>query len=230
MMKLAYKAITILGLFSIITSQLFARAGDSTSIVGLESQARMIFQNLKSDDLTIEAFSNAYIGYRQLLHENIVEKKNILTIIDFNKSSKEERFFIIDISKQSVIHESLVAHGKNSGWDIPTSFSNIPNTNKSSLGFYLTGETYVGKHGLSLKLDGLEEGINDNARKRHIVIHEADYVSDEFVNKIGRLGRSFGCPSLPDENYNQVINLIKNKSLLFIYAEKDFYFDMSNYL
>jgi hypothetical protein len=157
-------------------------------------------------------------------------RENILTIIDFNKSSTEKRFFIIDLKKQEIIHESLVAHGKNSGWDIPESFSNVINSKKSSLGFFLTGETYTGKHGLSLKLDGLEKDINDNARKRHIVIHSADYVSNLFIDKFGRLGRSFGCPTLPSENYNKIIDLIKNKSLIFIYSNQKEYFSKSEYL
>ena len=124
----------------------------------------------------------------------------------------------------------MVAHGKNSGWEIPKSFSNQSNSYKSSLGFYLTAETYTGKHGLSLRLDGMEKGINDNARKRHIVIHSADYVSYEFTKKIGRLGRSFGCPSLPAKNYNKVIDLIKDKSVIFIYSPQPDYLTKSELL
>lgn len=228
-MKFLNKVLTTLFL-ALIPLQIHAFETDSATWAGYNNQAKSIYQNLNSDDLSMEAFAYAYSGYRQLLNKNVVGKKNILTVIDFNKSSKEERFFIIDISKESVIYQSLVAHGKNSGWDVPTSFSNIANTNKSSLGFYITGETYIGKHGMSLKLDGLEKGINDNARKRHIVIHAADYVNNEIIKNIGRLGRSFGCPSLPAENYNQIIDLIKNKSLLFIYSDQKEYFNLSDYL
>lgn len=217
-------------LASIIPLQLFAWRIDSTRMTSYDSLAEFIYQQLKSEDLSFAAFSNAYKGYHQLLDDNLIEKSNILTIIDFNKSSKDERFFVIDLSKHKLIHESLVAHGKNSGWDIPSSFSNLANSYQSSLGFYITGETYIGKHGLSLKLDGLEKGINDNARKRHIVIHSADYVSESFVEKIGRLGRSFGCPSLPAENYNIIIDLIKDKSLIFIYSDQKDYFNKSAFL
>lgn len=224
------KALFTLLLILIIPFQLFACQIDSARMSNYARLAKSIYQQLKSEDLSFEAFSNAYKGYHQLLDDNLIEKTNILTVIDFNKSSKEERFFVIDLSKYKLIHESLVAHGKNSGWDIPSSFSNLANSHQSSLGFYVTGETYIGKHGLSLKLDGLEKGINDNARKRHIVIHSADYVSDSFVEKIGRLGRSFGCPSLPAENYNKIIDLIKDKSLIFIYSDQNDYFNKSEYL
>lgn len=229
-MKSLYKALVTISLAALIPAQVFAGEIDSVTLLTYDNLARTIYKNLNNDELSYAAFSHAYVGYRQMILGKTIEKKNIITVIDFNKSSKEERFFIIDINKQELIHESLVAHGKNSGWDIPSSFSNQTNSHKSSLGFYITGETYFGKHGLSLRLDGLEKGINDNARKRHIVIHAADYVSDDFVNKIGRLGRSFGCPSLPDENYNQIIELIKDKSLIFIFSNQEDYFIKSEYL
>ena len=202
----------------------------STNYSSLDSLSYDIYQSLNTTDLNFETFSFAYHGYWQIVAEGDTEKKNILTIIDFNKSSTEKRFFIIDLDIQKIIHESLVAHGKNSGWDIPSSFSNMANSHKSSLGFYLTGETYMGKHGLSLKLDGLEKDINDNARKRNIVIHSANYVSGSFIDKFGRLGRSFGCPSLPSDNYNSIIDLIKNKSIIFIYSSQKEYFSKSDYL
>ena len=155
-----YKAIFPFTLLLIISLQVIAIEIDSTRLSNNETRALKIYQQLDSQELSFDAFSSAYKGYRQLLSKTIIEKKNILTVIDFNKSSKKERFFIIDLSTYSIIHESLVAHGKNSGWDIPSSFSNLENSHKSSLGFYVTGETYVGKHGLSLKLNGLEKGIH----------------------------------------------------------------------
>ena len=160
-MKCTFKAVLIILFIAFSKEILFAHASDTASTVGDDQQVLSIYQKLKNDHLSIKAFLNAYKGYLQLIDQEVINKKNLLSIIDFNKSSKEERFFIIDLSKPTIIHESLVAHGKNSGWDIPTSFSNIPNTNKSSLGSFLTGETYFGKHGLSLMLDGLERGIND---------------------------------------------------------------------
>ena len=141
----------------------------------------------------------------------------MLSVVDFSKSGKEKRFFVIDLKKREILYRSLVAHGKNSGSNYAHRFSNVPESNTSSLGFYITNETYWGKHGLSLRLDGKEKSINDNARKRDIVIHGADYVSEDFIRARGHLGRSFGCPALPIENTKAIIETIKNKSCLFIY-------------
>jgi len=203
---------------------------DSVGAINYYSRSISIYRSLGTTDLSYKAFYYAYRGFYKLKSMVNDSKKNLLTVIDFNKSSKEDRFFIIDLSKKEILHESLVAHGKNSGWDIPTTFSNLANSYMSSLGFYITGETYFGKHGLSLKLDGLEKGINDNARNRHIVIHAADYVSNQFIKQVGRLGRSFGCPSLPIEHYSEVIDLIKNKSLIFIFSDQKEYLSSSKYL
>ena len=231
-MKFRLTAFFTFTLFSLLAGKIHASflSLDSIHFSDYDSLSRCIYQSLDNRNLSFETFSYAYLGYWQLSSEEALKKKNILTIIDFNKSSTEKRLFIIDLKKQKIIHESLVAHGKNSGWDIPKSFSNVVNSKKSSLGFFLTAETYTGKHGLSLKLDGLEKDINDNARKRHIVIHSADYVSNHFINKVGRLGRSFGCPSLPSENYSKIIDLIKNKSLIFIYSNQKEYLSKSEYL
>ena len=193
-------------------------------------EIKEIYSEIGEDELSFEVFQNAMMGYHQIMREQSVEKANLLTIIDFNKPSTTDRLFIVDVEKRKVIHKSLVAHGKNSGWNTPTKFSNRINSYQSSLGFYMTGETYTGKHGLSLKLDGLEKGINDNARERYIVIHSASYVSKSFIKKAGRLGRSFGCPSLPEEQFDEVIDMIKNKSILFIYANQRDYFKASQYL
>ena len=220
--------IFFIGFLSI--NDLHAEEVDSLDCRIDQEEVHTIFQSLKSRNLSKEAFDKAMEGYFRIVNDVPVAKRNILTIIDFNKSSKQDRFFIVDLQKRKVLHESLVAHGRNSGWDIPEQFSNQPNSYKSSLGFYLTGETYIGKHGRSLKLDGLEKGINDNARRRYIVIHQADYVSDNFVDRVGRLGRSFGCPSLPAEDYDSVINLIKDRSLIFIYSNQSEYFKKSSYL
>jgi hypothetical protein len=150
-------------------------------------------------------------------------KKNIITIIDFTKPSTEERFFIIDLEHKELKYNCYVAHGRNSGDDYAKSFSNDSESLKSSLGFYLTAETYSGVHGYSLKLDGLEKNINDKARRREIVIHGAEYVSDEFIKKYGRLGRSWGCPALPINISKEIIDLISGGSCLFIYGDDKYY-------
>jgi len=166
--------------------------------------------------LSFEVFNMAFTGYNKM---EGIRKKNIITIIDYSKSSSEERMFVVDVDKRLLLFHCQVAHGKNSGEDIAVSFSNEPNSLQSSLGFFLTAETYTGENGYSMKLDGLEKGINDNARSREIVIHGADYVSEDFIKKYGRLGRSWGCPALPQTIAKEVIDVISNGSCLFIFGE-----------
>ena len=128
-----------------------------------------------------------------------------------------KRLWVIDLEKNIVLFQTLVAHGRNTGEEFAKEFSNQSESFKSSIGFYATGEIYDGKHGKSLKLDGLEKGLNDKARERAVVIHGADYVSESFIKSNGRLGRSQGCPAVPNEISAQLIELIKDKSCLFIY-------------
>lgn len=165
---------------------------------------------------TFNSFSNAITGFYKLKEKGLI-KNNVLTIIDFSLSSNVKRMWVIDIDKKVVLMNTYVAHGRNTGEEFATSFSNENSSLKSSLGFYTTGEIYKGKHGISLKLDDLEKGINDNARKRCIVIHSANYVSTGFIKNNKILGRSQGCPALPVEVSSKIINIIKNKSCLFIY-------------
>jgi hypothetical protein len=131
--------------------------------------------------------------------------------------SSQKRLFVIDLSNYKVLHNTLVAHGRNSGRETATSFSNQNESYKSSPGFYITKETYEGKNGYSLKLEGIEYGINNNAFERGIVVHGADYVSQDFVNAQGYIGRSQGCPALPVRQNRPVINTIKNGTCLFVY-------------
>jgi hypothetical protein len=177
--------------------------------------------------LSFEVFKAGVRGYSQT---DKIRKKNIITIIDFTKPSTAKRCFVIDIDNRKLLYHCFVAHGKNSGDNFAGSFSNKPESLKSSLGFYLTSETYSGKHGYSLRLDGLEKSINDNARSREIVIHGADYVSQEFIDKHGRLGRSWGCPALPVEISKEVIDKISRGSCLFIYGKDESYFINSTYI
>ena len=165
---------------------------------------------------TFESFLAAFEGYEQLKQQGKIENE-ILTIVDFSLSSTQERMWVIDMKTQKVILKSLVSHGRNSGSEFATDFSNTSESFKSSLGFYVTGETYIGKHGLSLRLDGMEYGINDNARNRAVVVHGADYVSKSFIKNTGRLGRSQGCPAVPYEVHKELIQTIKGKSCIFIY-------------
>jgi hypothetical protein len=171
---------------------------------------------LKKIGLDKNVFEKALKGFEKLYTQGKVTSE-ILSVCDFTKSSTEKRLFIIDLAKREVLFNSLVAHGKNTGEEFASKFSNEPSSYQSSLGFYVTGETYFGKHGLSLKLNGVEKGFNDNAEKRAIVMHGADYVSENFIAAQGRLGRSFGCPSVPVELHEPIINTLKGGSCLFIY-------------
>jgi hypothetical protein len=177
--------------------------------------------------LSFQIFDAAVTGYSRT---EKIRKKNIFTIIDFTKSSTTMRCFVIDMDKRNLLYNCFVAHGKNSGDNFAESFSNEPESLKSSLGFYLTAETYSGKHGYSLRLDGLEKNINDNARSREIVIHGADYVSQEFIDAHGRLGRSWGCPALPVEISKEVIDKISHGCCLFIYGKDENYIKNSTFL
>ena len=165
-----------------------------------------------------EVYHRAVIGYTNLKAQGKVKNEK-LTIIDFSLSSKKKRLWIVDMKENKILKNKLVAHGKNSGFDIPNSFSNTRHSNQSSLGFYLTGENYHGKYGLSLRLDGLETGFNSNARQRAVVMHRARYVNDNISKGLGRLGRSFGCPAIDwTEDSTQIIKDIANKSVMFIYS------------
>jgi hypothetical protein len=187
------------------------------------NSADAIYEALQLPDQalpSIEIFELAYIGWEKL-DSNL--KSPVLTIIDFSLPSTERRLWIIDLKSKSILLNSVVAHGRNSGELLASKFSNNPESYQSSLGFYKTGETYQGKHGYSLRLDGLEKGINDQARNRAIVIHGADYASEAFAKINGRLGRSLGCPALPTELSTKAIDLIKDGSLIFIFGNDENY-------
>jgi hypothetical protein len=172
------------------------------------------------ETISFEVFKTVLLGQQKIKN---LYKKNLLTIIDFSKPSTEKRFFVIDLESKRLIYKCFVAHGKNSGDIYARSFSNQTGSLKSSLGFFLTAETYYGDHGYSLRLEGLEKGINDNARAREIVIHGAEYVSEESIKKYGRLGRSWGCPALPVDISKEIIDKISGGSCLFIYADDIYY-------
>jgi len=187
------------------------------------SDIPVIYKSLPDTALSYEAFELGVQGFIQLQNEGKLNNDSLLTIIDFNKPSDQQRLFIVDLKNRKIIERSLVAHGKNTGALYAKYFSNSPNSHKSSLGFFITTNAYIGKHGYSLRLNGMEPGINSNAYDRDIVFHKANYVSDDFIKEYGRLGRSFGCPVLPNEKNDEIINLIKDKSCLFIfYPSRDY--------
>ena len=184
------------------------------------SSCRQLYQEMQLEGVVnFEAFEQAITGN----HKNQHKTKEILTLVDFSKPSTEERFYVFDMRHKKLLFSSLVSHGKNSGGNYATSFSNENGSLKSSLGFFLTENTYQGKNGYSLVLNGLEKGINDRAKERAIVIHGAAYSNPSVIASSGRLGRSFGCPALPQAVSKPIINTIKGGSLLFIYANNKNY-------
>ena len=191
----------------------------NTTTPTFEMKAETVYRGLHTNNLALpkmESFSEALKGFYLLKEKGIIQK-DILTLVDFSMSSNSKRLWVIDLTTNTILYNSLVAHGRNTGEEFANEFSNQAESFKSSVGFYSTGEIYDGKHGMSLKLDGLEKGLNDKARERAVVIHGADYVSESFIKQNKRLGRSQGCPALPVEMNAKIINVIKDKSCLFIY-------------
>lgn len=178
--------------------------------------------------LEYDIFRLAIIGYLNMYRQ--LSKKRVITIIDYNQPSTKERCYVIDLKSKKISYNTLIAHGEKSGDNYSVSFSNELGTGKSSMGFYVTAETYYGRHGYALRLDGLEPSYNDNARKRGIVIHGSDYVSREYIKSHGMLGQSGGCPALPITKNNNIINTIKNGSCMFIYYSDNAYLNNSEYL
>jgi hypothetical protein len=173
--------------------------------------------HLEQAGLKPEVFEKAVTGFYNLKNSGkISADKSILTIADFDQNSTKKRLWIIDLNKDSLLLNTWVAHGSRSGDDLATRFSDENDSFESSLGFYVTAEIYRGKHGRSLRLDGMDEGYNSNARKRSIVVHGAPYVSQGTINQLGRLGRSQGCPAVAAELADLVINTIEGKTVIFI--------------
>lgn len=186
--------------------------------------------NLQALGLSQQAFSYAYKGYTKLLQKGTLAHAGLLTICDFSQSANNKRLYLIDIINQRLITTSYVAHGRNSGGEYATQFSNRPESLQSSLGFYVTRDTYMGVHGLSLRVDGLEKGYNDNAMERAIVVHGADYIGEGRLRNGSYMGRSFGCPALPANISRTIINTIKDGTCLFIYHPSQKYLNGSKIL
>ncbi len=178
---------------------------------------------LDASGISKEAFENAMKGYQQLLRKNMLQKANVITIVDYSLPSTQKRLYVLDMSDGKVLFHSLAAHGRNSGLLYAANFSNQPSSLKTSLGFFITGTTYTGNNGYSLKLNGCEKGINDKAMQRAIVIHGAAYVSENFIQQTGYLGRSHGCPAIPENISHKLIDVIKGGSCVFLYhPEKNY--------
>ncbi|HEX4959273.1 MAG TPA: murein L,D-transpeptidase catalytic domain family protein [Thermoanaerobaculia bacterium] len=168
--------------------------------------------------LSPKVLSQALDAVDEARARGISGKSSLLTIIDYSLPSTQPRLWVLDLARGKVLFHELVAHGAGSGDKVATRFSNVVESRATSLGLYLTGDTYEGGNGYSLKLKGLDEGVNDRAEERHIVMHGAWYVSADHVQQFGMLGRSWGCPALPLEDAKPVIDTIKNGSFVFSYA------------
>ena len=191
-----------------------------------EAYALYDSMKLKRFGLSKKAFEFAWKGYKSLVESGKVNKTEVLSICDFSQSSRRKRLYIINVEQKKVLVNTYVAHGKKSGGEFANSFSNSPESHKSSLGFYITKRTYFGGHGLSLMIDGVEKGINDKANARNIVVHGSDYVG----RGNGINGRSYGCPAVPEKETNKIINTIKGGSCLFIYHPTKNYLSQSKIL
>ncbi|WP_315012516.1 murein L,D-transpeptidase catalytic domain family protein [Capnocytophaga leadbetteri] len=186
--------------------------------------------NAAQYDLSFTAFRYAYIGYQTMKKQHRLNNKELFSIIDFTKDCNSKRFYTIDLEKMKIVYYTYVAHGKKSGERMATSFSDAVESNKSSIGFYITGNTYNGGNGYSLILQGDEKGYNSNLAKRSVVVHAADYANEDYIARNGRMGRSLGCPALPENIYKQVIETIKEKTMIFAYYNDAKYLKTSKYL
>jgi hypothetical protein len=188
-----------------------------TKMVVSEAVILYDYMSLKRTGLNEKAFEYAWRGYHNLLKKGLIRKKSVLSIVDFSQSSCSRRMYVIDVRHKKLLYRTFVAHGQNSGAEYADSFSNEPDSYKSSLGFYVTKKTYYGRNGLSLRIDGVDSGYNDLAGKRNIVLHGSTYVSLKYINNNGAIGTSQGCPALPKTMSPKIIRIVKNGSCLFIY-------------
>lgn len=233
----------LLGLVCFIATSFYPADSENESVktAGLspnkdfssENQAEEVYKNIQFDGekLNFEVFEKAFSGFQNLKkYGKLDPAAHLLSVCDFSLSSCKKRLWVIDLDEKKVLFNSLVAHGKGTGEEFAVSFSNTENSHQSSLGFYITDETYDGDNGYSLKLIGMDKGFNDAAFQREIVMHGADYVSEDFIGKEKRLGRSWGCPAVPRELAQPIINTIKNRTCLFIYFPDQNYLSNSEWL
>jgi hypothetical protein len=198
------------------------------------SSSEELYKSIPFDpehELNYEVFSKALTGFENLKKAGLLNQdSHLLTICDFSMSSNTKRLWVIDTNEKKVLFNSLVAHGKNTGEEFASNFSNTESSLQSSLGFYITDATYQGDNGYSLKLLGMDKGFNDAAYRRAIVMHGADYVSDDFASMHKRIGRSWGCPAVPKALTQPIINTIKGRNCLFIYYPDQKYLSSSEWL
>jgi hypothetical protein len=196
------------------------------------SSVKSVYDSLHLDlnGLSRQAFVYARKGWQKLLAQGRLLNDSVMAIVDFSQSSDHKRLYVLDMKNYRVLFNTLVAHGRNSGKELASSFSNRAGSYKSSPGFYITQDTYMGNNGYSLKLVGIEKGINDKAYSRAIVMHGADYVDETWISRQGFIGRSEGCPAVPIQEAGQIIDALKNGTCLFVYTPKSNYTSRSRML
>ncbi len=240
MKKPAILLIAILASFIFIfatSNKSFTGKKISTASVATASTAKAdnnstLFSELHLNEagLNQTVFTSALHGLQKLESKGVVKNENIITIVDFSQPSNKKRLYVVDLQNKEILFNTLVAHGRNSGTLWAKSFSNDASSLKSSPGFYVTEDTYFGHNGYSLRLDGQEKNINDNALNRAVVMHGAPYVDQSAINSLGFLGRSWGCPAVPMSQHKAIINTIKGGTCLFIYSPDKNYTQKSTIL
>jgi hypothetical protein len=208
----------------------FSHSSAERRLVAIEAAHMYNEMQLKDSGLNEKALEYALLGYRRLLRRHALHKTDVLSVCDFSQPSSAKRMYVLDLQNRRLLYRTYVAHGMRSGRVYANSFSNIPDSHKSSLGFYITRNTYMGSNGLSLRIDGVEKGFNDKARARSIVIHGANYVSERILHKYGRMGTTFGCPAVPEDMASQIIPVLKNGTCFFIYYPSKRYLSASKML
>ena len=197
------------------------------------NEAEEVYKNLQfeGEKLNFEVFEKAFLGFQNLKKSGKLQPTaNLRSVCDFSLSSNRKRLWVIDLDEKKILFNSLVAHGKGTGEEFAMSFSNTMDSHQSSLGFYITEQTYNGDNGYSMRLFGMDKGYNDAALERCIVMHGANYVSEDFIRAEKRLGRSWGCPAVPRDLAQPIINTIKNGTCLFVYYPDQNYLAGSEWL
>jgi hypothetical protein len=207
-----------------------SRSGRSSAVIERGAFDASSWDDDEIGTVNEDVFEMALKAARCAVKSGVVSNPKTLTVIDYSKPSTTNRLWVYDLAKRELVYEELVAHGQGSGANYATLFSNEPDTHRTSIGLFVTDDTYVGKNGYSLRLNGLDRGFNDRARERAIVMHGAPYVNPSFVKAQGRLGRSWGCPALSEAVARNVIDTVKGGSLVFSYYPDQNWMKSSKYL
>jgi hypothetical protein len=213
---------------------IIALATPTLTTKNVSEPAPIVYQysdfKLNKIGLKKEVFDKAIKGYNKLIAQGKIKNKRYITICDMSQSSKNKRFYLIDLNTKKIIYNLRVTHGSESGDEFATKFSNITDSHQTSLGFYTTGTDYYGENGYSMKLHGHEANFNDNAYNRAVVLHGSEYATETYYKQNKKIGRSWGCPAISQVDNEKIIKLLKNGSCLFIYHSDKTYNKKSKFL